>query len=182
MSNTSNTIEQSPPTSDWESLTLHCEGHLRDELSAAETTLRGLQRVREALLLADGERLQEALASQQADLAAAEQMRARRGDLRPRLGAALGVPADQATISRLLERLGPRGAAIAGLRESLQRIATEVTRHAAGNAALIRGQSRLLDEILRSLHGEVVEEEETRYGNHGQKARGAPRPAVEARL
>ena len=158
-----------------------CLKHLTAERQLLEQTLRTLQRVREALLLSDGEKLAAALTGQQENVESAEAMRRQREALRPRLAETLGVPPEAATIGALSDQVSePWSSELRAARQETAKLSRAVAELARGNALMIRTQSQIVHEVLASLTG--GESSEPRYKASGKLESPRTESLFEARF
>jgi len=140
---------------DIEGLALVCLAHFEREEAMLDASLESLRAVRESLVKANPEELNEAIQRQQRAAHSAAELAQARRQLRGRMGQVLGVPAEQVSLRMLAERVsGEVQERLWRCRERLAAMAREIERVNRGNIGLVRQSMDLMERLLESLGGE----------------------------
>lgn len=132
-----------------------CLAHLQQESSLLEDARGLLHEVRAAVLDRDTQRL-ASVATEHLEVARrVESISARRCELRKTLGQTLNLPAEAATLGRLVPRLeGPMKQQLRARASEVAELAKDVERLTHANAALIRTQLELFQKLMACLTGQ----------------------------
>ena len=136
-----------------EGTAVYCLVQLRREVELLEQCQEALTTVRRALRDGPSEGLADAIELQQQSERLLSANQTERTRLVNRLAIALDVPASQATVGRLMLRLGPGDveAQLQSLRRRARNAAKQVERLCRGNAALIAHRLELMRRLLNAL-------------------------------
>jgi hypothetical protein len=156
---------------DIEGLALVCLAHFEKEEAMLDASLQSLCAVRDSLVKANPEGLNEAVKRQQHAARLATELAGARRQLRERMGQMLGVPVEQVSLRMLAERVsGEVQQRLWRCRERLAAMARKIERINRGNIGLIRQSMDLMGRLLESLGDDCGGT--SRYTSRGEMASG----------
>jgi hypothetical protein len=128
--------------------------HLHDEEVSLSAMLQAVRDVHGALQHLNDDRLRQSLEQESQALQGAEDLRQRRCQLRSDLSTAIGVPAEEATLRRIISATsGTLRETVERFRQSLADMAAEMNRLNRQNAAMLRQSISITRGIISRMTG-----------------------------